>query len=464
MEKQIKCSAKKHSENNALYFYTDCHLYMCNKCASHHSEYYEDHHKYELGKDQKEIFTGLCTEENHKIELQYYCKNHNRLCCVGCLCKIKGKGNGQHTDCDVCYIEEIEDEKQSELQQNLKFLEDFSNNVENIIEKLNNIYEKINENKEGIKLKISKMFTNIRNALNEREDELLLNIDNKFNELYFSEEFIKKAQKLQNDVKNNLDKGKIMEKNWKKNSDKLSLYINNCINIENNIKTIKSVNERINKFDSMNIGFDFIPKPGENIKIIEDIKSFGKIIQEDKDKNNLYISDLNSLIIKHNYEYNKTLKSWINPNKKLKAELLYRLSRDGEKISKFHELCDNKGPTLTLFQVEEGVGGIYTPLSWDTKSEKKIDSETFMFNLNKNEKYKRKKKNSSICCSQSYGPWTFSFGFYKNEQMKKIEHGGNNINNAYDKGADILPNKSENSKYFDIIEVEIYKIIEKDNM
>ena len=48
--------------------------------------------------------------------------------------------------------------------------------------------------------------------------------------------------------------------------------------------------------------------------------------------------------------------------------------------------------------------------------------------------------------------------------MKKIEHGGNNINNAYDKGADILPNKSDNSKYFDIIEVEIYKIIEKDNM
>ena len=40
------------------------------------------------------------------------------------------------------------------------------------------------------------------------------------------------------------------------------------------------------------------------------------------------------------------------------------------------------------------------------------------------------------------------FGFYKTEQMKKIEHGGNNINNAYDKGADILTNKSDNSKYF----------------
>ena len=179
MEIPKKCSAKKHNEINAAYYCIECHLYMCNKCLNFHSELYEDlHHKYELGKEQKEIFTGLCKEEKHKNELKYYCKNHNQLCCVECICKVKGKGNGQHTDCNVSFIEEIEDEKKSELQQNLKFLEDFSNNVENIIEKLNNIYEQINENKEGIKLKISKMFTNIRNALNEREDELLLNIDN----------------------------------------------------------------------------------------------------------------------------------------------------------------------------------------------------------------------------------------------------------------------------------------------
>ena len=86
------------------------------------------------------------------------------------------------------------------------------------------------------------------------------------------------------------------------------------------------MNEHINKMNSIDIKFDFIPKSNENIKIIEDIKIFGEIIQEEKDK----ISNLsNSLIIKKNDEYNKTLKNWINPNKYLKAELLYRFSRDG---------------------------------------------------------------------------------------------------------------------------------------
>ena len=42
--------------------------------------------------------------------------------------------------------------------------------------------------------------------------------------------------------------------------------------------------------------------------------------------------------------------------------------------------------------MEGDVGGIYTPLSWDTKSENKIDGETFMFNLNKKENIKEKKR------------------------------------------------------------------------
>ena len=32
---------------------------------------------------------------------------------------------------------------------------------------------------------------------------------------------------------------------------------------------------------------------------------------------------------------------------------------------------------------------IYTPLSWDSSSGRKDDMETFIFNLNKNKKYKK---------------------------------------------------------------------------
>ena len=88
--------------------------------------------------------------------------------------------------------------------------------------------------------------------------------------------------------------------------------------------------------------------------------------------------------------YNLSLKNWINPSKKIKAELLYRLSDNADNSSTFHELCDNKGPTLTLFHVNDGnIVGIYTPLSWDSSSEWKKDMETFIFNLNKNQKYKK---------------------------------------------------------------------------
>ena len=67
------------------------------------------------------------------------------------------------------------------------------------------------------------------------------------------------------------------------------------------------------------------------------------------------------------------LKSWIDKNNKVEVELLYRLSRDGDKISKFHELCDNKGSTLTLFNTSDGnIGGIYAKLSWDKTSKKNM--------------------------------------------------------------------------------------------
>ena len=184
-----------------------------------------------------------------------------------------------------------------------------------------------------------------------------------------------------------------------------------------------------------------------------DMDELKNIINEHK---KLQISGLNtSLIIDNIIEYNKLIKSWIDPNKKIKAELLYRLSRDGEAISKFHQLCDNKGPTLTLFYTEDGnKGGIYTPLSWDSQSSRKNDMETFIFNLNKNQKYKKIQQNNSIYCNIDFGPWIYSSGFKKN-QMKTISF-HLNVNNYFDKGSEILSNVNSDIK---VKEVEIYIII-----
>ena len=48
-----------------------------------------------------------------------------------------------------------------------------------------------------MKLKISKIFTQIRNTINKREDELLYELDNQFTKLYVDDEFINKNKIFQ---------------------------------------------------------------------------------------------------------------------------------------------------------------------------------------------------------------------------------------------------------------------------
>ncbi len=106
-----KCSFKDHQEINANSYCFQCDVYMCNKCNDFHSKLLQNHNAYPLDKDISEIFTGFCKEPNHNIKLEYFCKNHNELCCAACLCKIKKGGNGKHKDCEACIIEDIKFEK-----------------------------------------------------------------------------------------------------------------------------------------------------------------------------------------------------------------------------------------------------------------------------------------------------------------------------------------------------------------
>ena len=80
MENPKKCSLKKHFQIDAIIYCEECNIYMCNKCSNHHSELFENHNKYELEKG--DINTSFCKEKNHRAELKFYCKNHNKLCCT----------------------------------------------------------------------------------------------------------------------------------------------------------------------------------------------------------------------------------------------------------------------------------------------------------------------------------------------------------------------------------------------
>ena len=240
-----KCSSKKHSDINAISYCQECERCLCNKCQNFHSELFENHHLINFGKDKKEIFISLCKEKGHNQKLEYFCKNHNKLCCSSCLCKIKDKLNGQHNNCDVYQIDSIIEEKKSKVEENIKLLEKIALNIEKSIEEIKKLSQKVYENKDELKLKIQKTFTKIRNILNEREDEILNEVDEKFNKLYFEDDAIKESEKLPKKIKTSLEKSKILQKKWDDNNK--TELVSDCIDIENNIKYILEINKGIKR-------------------------------------------------------------------------------------------------------------------------------------------------------------------------------------------------------------------------
>ena len=157
-------------------------------------------------------------------------------------------------------------------------LSNISNTIEESINELKKIYENISHNKEELKLNIQKIFTKIRNTLNEREDKLLLDVDKQFNILYCNEDIIKENVKLPNKIKLSLEKGKIINEKWNEENNQINSLINDCINIENNIKEINIINENIKKFNTnKNQKIIFSPEENDINIFLESIKIFGNV-------------------------------------------------------------------------------------------------------------------------------------------------------------------------------------------
>ena len=168
---------------------------------------------------------------------------------------------------------------------------------------------------------------------------------------------------------------------------------------------------------------------------------------------------MDSSIIDNN-KYNSTLKNWINPNMKIRANLLYKLSRDGPEISTFHELCDNKGPTLTLFHLKIGDKiGFYVDDSFDSTSGWKKNIFYFMFNLTQNKIYhKTIFDNHSFYCISNCGPSVSGLGCNPDVNLNFIYHSANTFGNSFINGTNLLPSGIFEKEY-EVIETEIFQII-----
>ena len=151
--------------------------------------------------------------------------------------------------------------------------------------------------------------------------------------------------------------------------------------LKNEIQTLKDTKLEGNLDVKLNSIYEFIEKEKIKQKKEEDEKQKLDLIHEESKKQDF-----------------EKISKWINPKQLYTFELLFKKTRDGDTAKIFHELCDNKGSTVTIIETTVGLKfGGYKFDSWDCKGWKR-NSNDFLFSLDFNKVYniKDKTKDSSF--------------------------------------------------------------------
>ena len=457
-----KCSLKEHSEVDAIIFCLNCKLNLCKECESFHSNFCKDHQIYNIDAKDNEIFNEFCKENDHFIKLEYFCRTHNILCCARCITKIKNEKNGKHTDCNICNIEDIVEEKRSKFNENIETLKQLSDTIDESINEMKNIIDNFGEKKNEIKMKIQQSFIKIRTELNNKEDQLLSELDNFFDNTFFKEDIMEEIEKLPDKIKsaleldNEKDNNDSIENN-KKEVNIISL-IKDCLSVENYIKEINLMNEKIKKhknLDNLQIDFIYNDEP-----IIEEINNFGYFSR------NILPEFLKSSIIQGDSKNQELIINWIKEKRKkeeINFELIFKMTENGSESKDFHQFCNDKGPTLTLMSTtEEKKFGGFTSLNWKSEGGfvSDISMETFIFSLNLGKKYDlNDKEKSAIKFDLNNGP-TFGNGdiiVYQNMKDGKT-YANEKSSFLEDYNLELIQKEGEQQS-FNIQEIEVYRII-----
>jgi hypothetical protein len=252
------------------------------------------------------------------------------------------------------------------------------------------------------------MFTKIRNALNKAEDDLLLEIDNKFEKSDINRE-IKKNDILLNKIKLAINK----------EPNKYDLLINDCKDIE--MKNIYG--------EEYDINID--------IKIPEE-KEFEDILEKINNLSNVNKLLFNSNIIKNDIKKQNLINDWIKEKLRknsIKYELIYKMSVNGSNSEDFHKCCDDKGATLTIIETENNfIFGGFTALNWKYngrinnymrryEDEKKYDKNkiTFLFSINFMKKYDMfNTKRIAIISGKDLGPIFGNYDIRLSKDLKNV--------------------------------------------
>ena len=183
----------------------------------------------------------------------------------------------------------------------------------------------------------------------------------------------------------------------------------------------------------------------EKIKIENETHFKESIILKNKDERDLLIRFIE--------ENDQSKKGIIN------GKLLYRASRDGDKVSIFHQKCDGKGATITIIKSDKGLRfGGYTSIPWNSNLNKNCgDGINFLFSLD-SMKYFKPFQNLEWATfhSSTYGP-TFgsSHDLYISDNCMS-NNSYNNNGGTYQKNSNYELNGGAYN--FKVIDYEVFQI------
>ena len=147
-------------------------------------------------------------------------------------------------------------------------------------------------------------------------------------------------------------------------------------------------------------------------------------------------------------------------------ELLYRGSRDGMYSKNFHEKCDDKGPTITLFRNDKGnIFGGYLPVSWKNNGGYLNENRCFIFTLTniyniQPTKFQSKGGGNDVYFGDGNGPCFYDTWNYEDFINRSEAYFGDYYQDTTGKGNSMFTGNSNNNERKIILnEVEVYKII-----
>ena len=372
-------------------------------------------------------------------------------------------------------IKEKLQNKMTKVKENLENFLSQANNEIKLNEKISQGIKKI-ENEEKNMFRTLSYITKInknKKSMNKLSQEIIKGLNFVYKE---DENNIKIEENYINRIPNTIDNIKINDITYNSINISWNMDTKNCPFIKNNSNEIKykvemrmenknfvevynGINNNCfidNLSQNTNYEFKICSIYKENITPWTEIKKF---------KTN----NLDSIILKDLPNINEYINKLLEWTKTKKMELIYRASRDGTIPQKFHDFCDNKGPTIILFKNEKGnVFGGYASKSWSNNGGYTSAPDSFIFtltNIHNTEptQFLSKNDNNELRFGISYGPW-FGNGrdigiigdFTKKDSYTSFPY--TYLDNL-GKGKSVFTGDfNNNNQYFKIKEIEAFKI------